>query len=93
MLYCCYIEGERGLINFYYFFLALILRLLGEFTVVMSVTVEFSAVMLVTAEFTFVVLLRQRSVGSYSFTLLGGHALQALVACLALCHIVLDELL
>ena len=73
MLYCCYIEGERGLINFYYFFLALILRRLGKFTVVMSVTVEFSAIMLVTAEFTFVVLLRQRYVGSYSFTLLGSH--------------------
>ena len=58
VLYCCYIEGERGLINFYYFFLALILRLLGEFTVVMSVTVEFSAVMLVATEFVFMVSLR-----------------------------------
>ena len=69
------------------------MRLLGEFTVVLSVTVEFSAIMLVTAEFTFVVLLRQRSVGFYSFTLLRGHTLQALVTCFALCHIVLNELL
>ena len=59
----------------------------------MSEAAEFTVVMSVTAEFTFVVLLRQRSVGSYSFTLLGCHTLQALVTCFALCHIVLDELL
>ena len=59
----------------------------------LSVTVEFSTVMLVATEIVFMVSLRQWSVGSYCFALLGSHILQALVTCLALCHIVLDELL